>query len=241
MVHRRWLVVPDVIWHIYFNLDCSKGDGDRKLMSSGEQPLPCEFWTDWPRFSFFRGRWVKGPSSLALLRMCLNNGQWLLLWFGTFTHAWPAPQRIVLRTYNLQGRWSLVRGRSPVSFKQIGPGSVSGEFEPRGWAAQLPQIHNGGAQPTAPDVIWHIYLHLCCSSKYGGRDLPSSGEAAPTMGKVPCEFWAGQPGFSFSGEDLRQGSFQLCPSKDGASSLAGGSGPDLAYLLTNVLLLEGWW
>ena len=32
-----------------------------------------------------------------------------------------------------------------------------------------------------------------------GRDLLSSGEAALTMGQVPCEFWADQPGFSFSG------------------------------------------
>ena len=43
-------------------------------------------------------------------------------------------------------------------------------------------------QPVAPDMIWHIYLHLYCCSKDGGRDLPSSGEAAPTMGQVPCEF-----------------------------------------------------
>ena len=43
-------------------------------------------------------------------------------------------------------------------------------------------------QPVAPDVIWHIYSHLYCSSRDGGMDLSSSGEAAPTMGKVPCEF-----------------------------------------------------
>ena len=43
-------------------------------------------------------------------------------------------------------------------------------------------------QPVAPDMIWHIYLHLYCCSKDGGRDLPSSGEAAPTMRQVPCEF-----------------------------------------------------
>ena len=102
-------------------------------------------------------------------------------------------------------------------------------------------MHEGGAQIAVPDIIWHIYFHLCCSSKYGGRDLPSSGEAALTMGKVPCEFWADQPGFSFSGKQLRQGSFQLCPSKDGASSLAGSSGCDLTYLLAPVLLLKGWW
>ena len=43
-------------------------------------------------------------------------------------------------------------------------------------------------QLVAPDVIWHIYLHLYCSSRDGGRDLPSLAEAAPTMGKVPSEF-----------------------------------------------------
>ena len=41
------------------------------------------------------------------------------------------------------------------------------------------------------------------------------------MGKVPCEFQADQPGFSFSGEELRQGSFQPCPAQDSASSMAG--------------------
>ena len=61
------------------------------------------------------------------------------------------------------------------------------------------------------------------------------------MGKVPCEFWADRPGFSFSGEELRQGSFQPCPAQDGASSMAGSSGHDLAHLLTPVLLIKGWW
>ena len=59
-------------------------------------------------------------------------------------------------------------------------------------------------QPVAPDVIWLIYSHLYCSSRDGGRDLPSSREEALTMGKVPCEFWADWPGFSFSGKELRQ-------------------------------------
>ena len=35
------------------------------------------------------------------------------------------------------------------------------------------------------------------------------------MGKVPCEFQADRPGFNFSGEELRQGSFQPCPAQDG--------------------------
>ena len=95
--------------------------------------------------------------------------------------------------------------------------------------------------PAAPDVIWYIYLHLYCSSSDGGRDLTSSGEAAPTMGKVPCEFRADRPGCSFSGEELRQGSLQPCPAQDGASSMASGSGCDLVHLLTHVLLIMGWW
>ena len=61
------------------------------------------------------------------------------------------------------------------------------------------------------------------------------------MGKIPCEFQADHPGFSFSGEELRQGSFQPCPAQDGASSMASGSRCDLAHLLTAVLLMEGWW
>ena len=95
--------------------------------------------------------------------------------------------------------------------------------------------------PAVLDVIWHIYSHLHCSMGDGGRELVSSGEAAPTMGKVSCKFRADQPGCSFSWEELRQGSFQPCSAQDGASSMAGGSRCDLAHLLTLVLLLEGWW
>ena len=51
--------------------------------------------------------------------------------------------------------------------------------------------------PAAPDVIWHIYSHLHYSMGGGGRESPSSGEAALTMGQVPCEFWADWPRFTF--------------------------------------------
>ena len=43
-------------------------------------------------------------------------------------------------------------------------------------------------QLVAPDMIWHIYLHLYCSSRDVGRDLLSSGEAAAAMEQVSCEF-----------------------------------------------------
>ena len=46
-------------------------------------------------------------------------------------------------------------------------------------------------------MIWHNYSHLYCSSRDDGRDLLSSGKAAPTMGKVTCEFRAHQPNFIF--------------------------------------------
>ena len=59
------------------------------------------------------------------------------------------------------------------------------------------------------------------------------------MGKVPCEFQADQPECTFSREELRQGYFQPYPAQDGASSMAFGSGRDLAHLLTPVLLLKG--
>ena len=93
-------------------------------------------------------------------------------------------------------------------------------------------------QLTAPDVIWHIYSGLCCFKGIEGMDLPSSGDVALTMGQVPCEFQAHHPGFHFSGEELRQGSFQPCPAQDGGSSMASGSGRDLAHLL-RVVLLQG--
>ena len=50
--------------------------------------------------------------------------------------------------------------------------------------------------PVAPGIIWHIYLHLYCSSRDGGRDLSSSGEAALSWGRFPVSFeQIGQPSF----------------------------------------------
>ena len=78
-------------------------------------------------------------------------------------------------------------------------------------------------QPVTPDVIWHIYLYLYCSSRDGGRDLPSSGEATPTMGKVPCEFQADQPNFIFqlAAADMiwHIYSHLYCSSRDGGRDL----------------------
>ena len=163
----------------------------------------------------------KGPSSLALPRMV--------------HHPWPAAQDVIWHIYLHLYCSSRDGGRDLPSLGEAVPTmrQVPCEFQ-----ADRPTFI---FQPAAPDMIWHIYSHLYCSLRDSGRDLPSSREVAPTMGQVPCEFWADQPEFSFSGEELRQGSFQPCPAQDGASSMAGGSRHDLAHLLTPVLLLKGWW
>ena len=85
-----------------------------------------------------------------------------------------------------------------MSFRQIGLGVVfqgkSSDKCPSSLA--LPRmVHHPWL--TAPDMIWHIYSHLYCSSRDGGRDLPSSGETAHTMGQVPSEFRSDQPNFIF--------------------------------------------
>ena len=149
-------------------------------------------------------------------------------------HQWPVALAVIWHIYSClacssedsardlpsSGKVILGQGRSPVSFGQISPGSVfQGEELRQGSFQPCPARMVHRPWPVAPDMIWHIYLHLYCSSKDGGRDLPSSGEAAPTMGQVPCEFWADRHKFSFSGEEPRQGSFQPCPAQDGALSM----------------------
>ena len=139
---------------------------------------------------------------------------------------------MIWHIYSGQHCFKQVLGMDLVSSGDVAPtmGQVPCEFRP-----DRPTFI---FQPAAPDMIWHIYSHLYCSLRVGGKDLLSSRVEALTMGKVPCEFRADQPGFSFSGEEPRQGSFQLCPVQDGASSMAGGSRHDLAHLPTPVLLLE---
>ena len=147
-------------------------------------------------------------------------------------HQWPVALVVIWHIYSCLACSSENSARDLPSSEKVvlGQGQVPCEFR-----ADWP---NFIFQKVAPDMIWHIYSHLYCSSRDGGRNLPSSGEAAPTMGKVPCEFWADQSGCSFSEEELRQGSFQPCPAQDGASSMACGYRPDLAHLLTPVLLIR---
>ena len=152
--------------------------------------------------SVFQGKsWDKGPSSLTLPRMV--------------HHQCPVAPDMIWHIYShlYYSLWD--GGRDLPSSEEAAPtmGQVHSEF----WADEPNFIF----QPAAPDIIWHIYSHLYYLLWDGGRDLQSSGEAAPTMRQVPCEFQADQPEFSFSGEELRQGSFQHCPAQDCASSMAG--------------------
>ena len=146
---------------------------------------------------------------------------------------------MVVGNHDLQGRQPSPWGRSPVSFEQIGPDSVFFRGSQVKGPSSLALLRMVPHQwPVALAVIWHIYLCLACSLEDSARDIPSSGKVVLVQGQISCEFWADQPGFSFSGKELRQGSFQPCPAQDGASSMVGGSRCDLAHLLTPVLFLK---
>ena len=219
-------VAPDVIWYIYSHLYYSLRDGCRDLLSWREvsptmRKVPCEFWADRHGCSFSGEELRQGS-----LQPCPAQDYASSMAGGSRRHLTHLLTPVLL----LEGWWqglAIFRGGSPYH------GPVPCEF----WADQPNFIF----QPVALDVIWHIYSHLYCSSTNHGRDLSFSGEVAPTMGKVPCEFQADQTGCSFSVEEFRQGSFQPCPARAFASSMASGSGHDLAHLLTPVLLLAGWW
>ena len=162
-------VAPDVIWHIYSHLYCSSRDGGRDLLSSGGRP-------------YHVGRC---PVSFKQIVQPSFFSQWLLTWFGTFTHSCTAPWGMAVGTCCLQGRQPLPWERSPVRFGQI---SLGIDFLGKSWdkgpsSLVLPRmVHH--PWPVALDMIWHIYSHLYCSSRDGGRDLLSSG-GSPYHGEGP--------------------------------------------------------
>ena len=173
---------PDVIWHIYSHLYCSSRDGSRDLLSSGEAaPTMERYPVSFRQISLgvvFQGKsWDKGPSNLVLPR--------------TVHHLWPVAPDVICHIYSHLYCSSRDGGRALPSSGKAAPtmGQVPCEFR-----ADRPTFI---FQLAAPDVIWHIYSHLYCSSRDSGRDLLSSGEAAPTMGKISCEFWADRPNFIF--------------------------------------------
>ena len=91
----------------------------------------------------------------------------------------PVAPDMIVHIYSGQCCFKRVLGMDLLSSGDVAlmMGQVPCEF----WANQPTFIF----QPAAIYVIWHIYLHLYCSLRDGGRDLPCSGEAAPTMGKSP--------------------------------------------------------
>ena len=232
-----------MIWHIYSHLYCSSRDGGRDLSSLGEaaptmEQVPCEFQVDWPNFIFqpaapdviwhiysiqccFKG--ILGMDLLSSGDVAFTMGQISCEFqsdWPTFIFQLAAPD-MIWHIYSIQHCFKRILGMDLPSSGDVAltMGQVPCEF--------LSDRPNFIFQLAAPDVIWHIYSHLYCSSRDGGRDLPSSGEVVPTMGQVPCDFSEDRPGFSFSGEELRQGSFQPCPAQDGTSSMAGGSRRDV--------------
>ena len=129
------------------------------------------------QIQFFRGSRVKGPSSLALPRMV--------------SHQWPVALVVIWHIYSWLACSSEDSARDLPSSGKVVLGQVQVPCE---FQADWP---NFIFQPVAPDMIWHIYSHLYCSSRDGGRDLLSSGEVGPTKEQVPCEFQADQLIFIF--------------------------------------------
>ena len=145
------------------------GDGGRESPSSGDVALtmgqvPCEF----EQIQFFRGNQVKGPFSLALLKMV--------------PHQCPVALVVIWHIYSYLACSLEDSARDLPSSEKVvlGQGQVPCEFQ-----ADRP---NFIFQPVAPVMIWHIYSGQCCFKGVLGMDLLSSGEVVLMMGQVPCEF-----------------------------------------------------
>ena len=205
MVTHQWPVALVVIWHIYSCLAWSFEDSARDLPSSGKVILaqgqvPCEFQADCTGCSlseeeFRQGSFQPCPAQDGASSMAFGSEPDL----AHLLHLY-CSSRDGGRDLPSSGEAAPTMGKIPCEFRVDWPTFIF--------------------QLVAPDVIWHIYSHLYCSSRDGGRDLLSSGKAAPTMGKVPCEFWVDWPKFIFQPV-----------------------APDviLAHLLTLLLLLKAWW
>ena len=147
------------------------------------------------------------------------------MWFGTFTCTCTAPQEMVVGTCHLQGRQPPLWRRSPVSFGQIGlVFSFSGEELRQGSFQPCPAQDGASSMASGSRHDLAHSTRTCTAPQGMVVGTCHLQERQPsTMGKVPCEFWADWPVFSFLGEaKLRQGSFQPCPAQDGASSMASG-------------------
>ena len=90
MVPHWWPAAPDVIWHIYLHLHCSTGKvvGNCHLQGMLHSPWGRSLWvlSRLAQIQLFRGSWVKGPSSLALLK--------------TVPHQWPVALVVIWHIYS---------------------------------------------------------------------------------------------------------------------------------------------
>ena len=117
---------PDVISHIYSGKHCFKGVGGTDLPSSRDVALTmgqvcCEFRAGQARFIFQGKVETRGWGASCPRFVRVVHSQQLLMWFGTFTPCSAASWGIVTFTCHLQGKYSLVWGRSPASLVEIRP------------------------------------------------------------------------------------------------------------------------
>ena len=224
--------------------------GNRHLQGMLYSPtgqVSCEFWANWPRFSFLGEGELRG---LALLKMV--------------PHQWPVALVVIWHIYSCLACSSEDSARDlPSSGKVVlGQGQVPCEFQ--GYKP------NFIFQPVAPDIIWHIYFWQCYLNWVLGMDLLSSGDVALMMGRSLwvlrrsanlhvsasgswCDlahlltpvlllkgWWQGLA--IFRGGSPYHGAGPLWVSSRSANLhfSASGSWCDLVHLLAPVLLLEGW-
>ena len=167
----QWLLT----WFGTFTRTCTAPQGMVVGTShlQGRQPLP----------------WERSPVSFEQIGQPSFLGQWLLMYFGTFTCTCTAPWWMVVGTCHLQGRQPLPMGRSPMSFGQISLGVV---FQGKSWdkgpsSIALPRmVHH--QWPAAPDVIWHIYSYLYCSLRMVVGTCHLQGRQSLPWGRFPVSF-----------------------------------------------------
>ena len=100
-----------------------------------------------------------------------------LTWFGTFYSGQHCFKGVLGMDLLSSGDVALTMGQVPCEFWGDRPNFIF--------------------QLAAPDMIWHIYSSQHCFKGVLGMDLLSSGDVAPNMGQVACEFQADQPIFIF--------------------------------------------
>ena len=186
MVPHQWPVALVVIWHIYSCLACSSDNSARDLSSSGkvvlgQRQVPCEFWADRPNYIFqpvvpavigqpsFFSWWLltwfgtftcacTAPWGMVVGTCCLQGGSHYHgegpLWFSCRSaklHFWAGGSwhdcAHLLWAALLQGGFRY----GPAVFKGWCPHDGAGPL----WV--LRRSATFIFQPTAPDVIRHIY------------------------------------------------------------------------------------